>query len=171
MEKNESVTKTLFLSGVITAFVVGGLLLYLFSWHDNGGGSGAEIDVTEAIKDAGYYPDGNGWLLSYGWDDPGARGGGSSSDFMRDATLVVDFRIKKGIYVLRIFDETGKEVFNHAFLPGTYENEEFPLGYLGHGYSDADKFTEDYEGSGSWEIKTRSKGYDRIINRDSDPED
>lgn len=170
MEK-EDVSKTLFLSGLITALVVGGLLLYLFSWHENGGGFGTEIDVTEAIKDAGYYPDGNGWLLSYGWDNPGARGGGSSSEFMRDATLVVNFRINKGIYVLRIFDEDGKEVFNRAFSAGTYEKEEFPLGYLGRSYSDTDKFTVDYEGSGSWEITTRSKGYDKIINRNSDSED
>ena len=167
MERQEDGKGFVLIVSLLTVIVLGLSLIWLFSWHENGGRTGAEIDMTEDIKEAAYYPDGNGWLLSYGWDDPSARPRSILSEYMREATLVVNFRITKGTMVLRIFNEKGVEVFNHAFPVGTYENEEFPLGDLGHGYSETGKITVDFEGTGGYEIRSRSKGYDRITNRGS----
>lgn len=170
MENQEDRKGIALIASLLTLTALGLMFGWLFSWHDNSGWSGSEIERTDEVKEAGYYPDGNGWLLSYGWDDPGARSRFSGSDYIREATLIVNFKITKGTMVLRIFDENGNEVFNRAFSEGTYENKAFPLGELGHGYSDTDKITVDFEGTGGYEIHSRSKGYDRITNRGSDEE-
>ena len=170
MENQEDRKGIALIASLLMLAALGLVFGWLFTWHDNGGWTGTEIDTSDEVKEAAYYPDGNGWLLSYGWDDPSARPRSIMSDYMLEATLIVNFKITKGTMVLRIFDENGNEVFNRAFSEGTYENQAFPLGELGHGYSDTDKITVDFEGTGGYEIHSRSKGYDRITNRGSGEE-
>lgn len=143
--------------------VAGGICFYMFSWHDNSGGTGQSITITEDLWESCYYIEKDGYRFGNDWNDPSFRGEASSTDYMREATLTVDFEIITGEYCLRIFDESGTEVFNKSFPKGKYENIQFPLGCLGHGYSNTDKISLDYKGSGWWEITSRCKGYDKFL--------
>ena len=143
--------------------IAGGICLYMFSWCKNPGGTGAYIDITEDLWEYGNYIEKDGYLYGEDWDDPSFRARATSTDYMREATLIVDFEIIEGEYCLRIFDEDGKEVFNKSFTKGRYKNVKFPLGCLGYGYSSTDKISRDYKGTGSWEITSRCKVYDKLL--------
>ena len=151
------------ISIAVGLMVAGGICFYMFSWHNITGGTGASIDISKDLWESSYYIEKDGYRYGNGWDDPSFRGEASSTDYLRDATLTVNFEIIEGEYCLRLFDENGTEVFNRTFTKGKYKNVKFPLGCLGHGYSSTDKISLDYKGSGFWEITSRCKGYDKFL--------
>ncbi|MBO4697310.1 MAG: hypothetical protein J5643_08540 [Lachnospiraceae bacterium] len=160
MKKKLGIVGIAIMAGLMLA---GGICFYMFSWHDNGSSSGESITITEDLWESSYYIEKDGYRFGNDWNEPSFRGEASSTDYMREATLTVDFEIITGEYCLRIFDESGTEVFNKSFPKGKYKNVQFPLGCLGYGYSSTDKISLDYKGSGSWEITSRCKGYDKFL--------
>lgn len=150
-------------AGILGGLIVaGGICLYLFSWHNNGSSFGGVWDNTVVFQDILELHE-DGYLYGEDWDKPDWRARGESDTCMRSVTLEVNVVITRGEWVYRVFDENGREVFCHTFPKGTYDHVSFDIGYLGYSYSDTQKFSADFEGTGEYEFHTKCKGYDKIF--------
>ena len=153
--------------GVIAGVLVSvGICLYLFSYHDNDDLILSKIHIEDDIIKYCYYNEKDGYLYGDDWDNIEMCADASQTAYMRDTYLIFNGEIKKGEYILKIYDEDGKEVFNHSFAAGTYDYVKFPLGELGYGYIYTNKISVDFDpGTAEWGIGSRCKGYDRILKK------
>jgi hypothetical protein len=149
-------------TGIIAGLIIaGGICFYLFSWHSTSA-FGGYWDETVAFQDLLELHE-DGYLYGEDWDNPKWRARGETDICMRFVTLELNMIIKQGEWVYRVFDENGREVFCHTFQKGTYENACYDIGYLGYSYSETEKFSADFEGTGKYKFISKYRGYDKIF--------
>lgn len=109
----------------------------------------------------------DGFLFDDIWGNGNGSSEGSTSLIMRNCKVRVSGTVSCGTFRLRIYDEAGTLKCDYTLPFGTYYDQCFEVGDLGHAYKLTCGVAEDVPFAGDLSISliTYSRGYERFLDQ------